>query len=324
MSLILSVLICLLSIGIMAGRVYEILSLTDSATGFLITKGIALNPVLLAIFVVITICCGVIIFGGEKNAEPFFSKSSGIIAAAAGVMLVVFGTMQMKQSVMAVLLIVGGAGWFLLGVTDLGKKIKDGVIVVLLTVFVAALCLDIIIFDVYSIYYTEFMHRVLSHISVVLVILAVLKNVYAPSRFSKIFLYVSGFICFAFSGMLAVADIICIIAQGTLEYSEIVKNMVFFLIGIYALDNALSLLPKGRKTAEEADFTEYSEQADCAEYAEKEAVFVNKKTEEIYVTQDLEKPAEVTVKDNKEKMIFKGDKLSSAKNEKIVYKKPKN
>ena len=72
MSLGLSVLICLLSVGLMAGRIYEILAITDPQTGLLYTQGIALNPLLLVLFVAITVCCGVIIFGAEKKAEPFF------------------------------------------------------------------------------------------------------------------------------------------------------------------------------------------------------------------------------------------------------------
>ena len=49
MSLGLTVLICICSVGILAGRIYEILRLTDIETGFLITEGIALNPVLLVL-----------------------------------------------------------------------------------------------------------------------------------------------------------------------------------------------------------------------------------------------------------------------------------
>ena len=65
----LSILVCLLSVGMLAGRIYEILYLTDSSTGFLVTKGIALNPVLTAIFAVIVICCAVILFGKELSVD---------------------------------------------------------------------------------------------------------------------------------------------------------------------------------------------------------------------------------------------------------------
>ena len=76
MSLILSLLLSLCSVGILAGRIYEILKLTNIETGFLITEGIALNPVLLGLFVLITICCGILIFGREKDPAPFFSEKS--------------------------------------------------------------------------------------------------------------------------------------------------------------------------------------------------------------------------------------------------------
>ncbi len=332
MSLGLSVLICLLSVGILAGRVYEILSLTDWETGFLITKGIALNPVLLAIFVLITVCCGVLIWGGEKNTEPFFSKSSGIIADLAGVAFVAFGVMQFSESRAAVLMIVGGAALLLLGITKLGGKPKDAVIVIMLTAFVAGLCLDIIIFDVYSVYYTEFMHRVLSYTSVVLLLLAVLKNVYAPSKNSRMLLYVSGFICFAFSGMFSIAQIICSFATGQEFTSDTVKNIAFVLMGIYALDNALSVLPKNKAETEDnpdgktAEIEEKTESEIIKEFPKEEKV---QHTEEIrkmlYTTENgsSEKQSEKSVV-AKNKRVFKGEKTASSRTEKIVYKKPKD
>ncbi|MBR2502729.1 MAG: hypothetical protein IKB62_01245, partial [Oscillospiraceae bacterium] len=108
MSLGLTVLICICSVGILAGRIYEILRLTDIETGFLITEGIALNPVLLVLFAVITVCCGMIIFGSEKDDAPFFSKSSGIFADIAGAAFIVYGIMAVSQSRVAVFMIAGG------------------------------------------------------------------------------------------------------------------------------------------------------------------------------------------------------------------------
>ena len=87
----LTVMLAWISVGILAGRVYEIISLTDMETGFLVTKGLALNPLLIALFLLITVCCGVMIFGKEKKAEPFFSKSSGIMADLAGAAFIACG-----------------------------------------------------------------------------------------------------------------------------------------------------------------------------------------------------------------------------------------
>ena len=316
MSLFLSVLVCLFSVGILAGRIYEIISLTDPVTGFLITKGIALNPVLLALFILITVCSGVIIFGNTKTKEIFYSKSSGIIAMAAGVAFVAYGIMLVMHSTSAVLMIVGGIAWFLIGMTGLGDTAKDAVIMVLLTVFTAGLCLDIIAFDVYSIYYTAFMHKVLSYVSIMVLVLAVLKNTYLPSGKARMMLFISGFICFAFSGMMGIAEIICFIASGQGFSADVIKELAFVLVGVYGLDNALSVLPdKNADEAEEADTDKV--------YAE--AQTVNNEEAKNCLPREKERTAEMTVKPflAKEKTVFKESGSVKAKTEKIVYKKPK-
>ena len=76
MSLTLTILLSLFSAGILAGRVYEILNLTDASTGFLLVNGIIMNPYILGIFAVITLCCGILIFGSYKTVKPYYSKSS--------------------------------------------------------------------------------------------------------------------------------------------------------------------------------------------------------------------------------------------------------
>ena len=323
MSLVLSVIICLISIGILAGRVYEILMLTDAQTGFLITQGIATNPLLLAIFIVITICCGIIIFGGEKQSEPFYSKSSGIIADAAGAAFIAYGIMIMSESPSAILMSMGGIAWLLLGFTGLGKKAKDAAIMLLFVLFAAGMCFDVIIFDVYSIWYTQFMHKVLSSLSVMFLIIAVLKNVYAPSKYSRMFLYVSGFVCFAFSGMLGIAEIICSITSGQGFAADTVKNIAFALVGIYALDNALSVLPNSKKSEQ---CSEEMPEITVTENTEEQTTVISDVTEEISIKKEEPKSKEDIEKtDSIRKMLYSSEYTGSkAPASKSVFTKEKN
>ena len=329
MSLGLTVLICICSVGILAGRIYEILRLTDIETGFLITEGIALNPVLLVLFAVITVCCGMIIFGSEKDDAPFFSKSSGIFADIAGAAFIVYGIMAVSQSRVAVFMIAGGIALIITGLTGLGSKPKDIAVIVLLTVFAAGMCLDVIIFDVYSVYYTEFMHRVLAYSSIIMVILAVLKNVYAPSGWSEMLLYISGMLCFAFSGMLSIAELICSFAVWQGFSVVIIRNIALALFGVYALDNALSVLPKEKKVqGKREDYPSRRRER-------KKEISYDIKTEEKYSSSEfaaaffaVENPAEEKSADIsaevKDKRIFKGSRQPSSKTEKIVYRKPRD
>jgi len=240
----------------------------------------------------------------------------------------------------------------LLGITKLGRKPKDAFIMLMLTAFVAGMFLDIIIFDVYSVHYTEFMQRVLSYTSIIAVILAVLKNVYAPSKNSRMLLYISGFICFAFGGMFGIAELICFFATGQEFSGDVVKNIAFVLMGIYALDNALSVLPKSRDKAEkdtatEECVTETKEKSEDVlqiktDISAKETMPEKEKNkaelphrETVQHTEEIRKmlyTAETEISEKqikksvfvKDKKVFKGEKTAASKTEKVVYKKPKN
>lgn len=305
MALGLSVLICIMTIGLLAGRVYEIIRLTDPETGFLITKGLAFNPVLLALFLLITVCCAIVVFGGEKKAETFFSRSSGIIADLAGAAFIACGITGFSEAAAAsVFMIAGGIALLLIGIMGLDKTAKDTVIIVLFTLFVVGMCFDIIIFDVCSFYNTEFLHRVLVSVSAMIFIIAVLKNVYVPSVLSHMFLYISGFVCFACSGMFSIAKLICAFAMGYGFSIDMLKDIAFVLVGIYALDNVLSVIPQKNMHKEETIPESCNPPEEKTKYTE----------------------AKTTAKSvfSKDTQVFKEGKTSSVKTEKIVYKKPKN
>ena len=196
------------------------------------------------------------------------------------------------------------------------------------------MCLDVIIFDVYSIYYTEFMHKVLAYITIILAILAVLKNVYAPSKFSKMLLYISGFMCFAFSGMLSIAELICFLASGYGFSVEVVKDIALAAFGIYALDNSLSVIPKKNSAVYEKENTEGISSIRTIENIPVESCMENEKTVQekrfedigkmLYSSENTEKSRKrISGNEQQGRKVFKGEKTTSPKTEKIVYKKPK-
>ena len=305
MALGLSVLICIMTVGLLAGRVYEIFRLTDMETGFLVTNGLALNPALIALFLLITVCCGVMIFGKEKRAEPFFSKSSGIIADLAGAAFIACGIADFS-GIQSLFIIAGGAALLLVGIFGLDKTARDIAAIALFTAFVAGLCLEVIIIDVYSVYNTEFLHRVLVYVSAMIFIIMLLKNVYVPSALSRMFLYISGFVCFAFCGMFSIAKLLCGFVMGYGFSVAMIKDAAFILLGIYALDNALSVIPQ--KGAQDEESNDEATDADnrCCEQEYKEEKAVRKAVF------------------SKDAHVFKAEKTPSVKTEKIVYKKPKN
>ena len=133
MAISLTIIVCILSAGILAGRIYEILKLTDPQTGFFIYKGIVLNPVIISVFTVIVICCGIIILGDNKEVKPFFSKTSKIIAAAAGAMFFVYGAMALQSDKTVIFMMCGAVALIITGIVGLKSKagIADIAVIVL-------------------------------------------------------------------------------------------------------------------------------------------------------------------------------------------------
>ena len=246
MTIALTVLLSLLSLGILAGRIYEILKLTDPQTGFFIYKGIVFNPYILVIFTVITICCAVLIFGGNKKVKPFFSQSSKIIALAAGAMFLIYGVMSAGDGITSVFIIAGGIALVLMGIFELKPSVNAVNIatVVLIVVFIAGLCLDVIIFNVSTIHNTVFIKNALSYIAAGLFLLMVMKNVFAPSVYSGMLLYITGIIAFVMCGVMNIADIIAMAVDGQAVLPQLFFNAGFGFFGFFAFDNAISVMPK--------------------------------------------------------------------------------
>ena len=246
MTIALTVLLSLLSLGILAGRIYEILKLTDPQTGFFIYKGIVFNPYILVIFTVITICCAVLIFGGNKKVKPFFSQSSKIIALAAGAMFLIYGVMSAGDGITSVFIIAGGIALVLMGIFELKPSVNAVNIatVVLIVVFIAGLCLDVIIFNVSTIHNIVFIKNALSYMAAGLFLLMVMKNVFAPSVYSGMLLYITGIIAFVMCGVMNIADIIAMAVDGQAVLPQLFFNAGFGFFGFFAFDNAISVMPK--------------------------------------------------------------------------------
>ena len=279
MAVFLTILLSTLSLGILAGRVYEILNLTDAATGFFYYKGIVFTPHILLLFLLTVVCCGIIIFGDRKDDTPFFSHSSRIIAVAAGAMLVVFGVMSRAEGISFVFSIAGGAALVLLGIFELHNKggFADILISVLIVVFVAGLSLDAIVFDVYTINNIHFTQKALGSVCASLFFMAMMKNIFAPAAKSRMLLYITGMLAAVMCGVMSVADIICMAVTDAIVLPDLFFSAGFAFLGFFAFDNAISALPaSGRQKCEEDE--DLSEENDVKLYTKSE------KTENIHNT----------------------------------------
>ncbi|MEG1895685.1 MAG: hypothetical protein RR162_05545, partial [Oscillospiraceae bacterium] len=255
MALILNALLSIISIGIFSGRLYELINLTDPQTNFLIYKGIVFNPYILPIFILITACCGVLILGDIKAGKKFFAKSAGIFSAFAGICFIVYIGMSLSSlgtygnetsSLLLFFIMIGAFGLITLGVLGLKGKRYEAIIVVMIITFCVGLCLNVIVFNVSSIYNIKFLQESLSGLSIVIFFLLVFKNEYSPSPASIMHLYVSGFVCFVMCGVMNMATIANGYIAGTMSVSELFLYSGYVFIGLYAVSTAFLTIPNGK------------------------------------------------------------------------------
>ena len=355
MVLFLNILLSVISVGILAGRVYEILKIIDIGTGFLTGTGIIFNPYILVIYLIIIVCCGILIFQSDKKVEPFFSKSDGFFSIIAGATLVVAAVFNLNIGNLSYFAIIGGIAFIMLGVFGLKNKFTDKVIMLLMLVFVIGINLDVIIFNVSTIHNIEFLKNALSYLFVTIFIMMLFKNMYAPSKTSKMFLYTTGYLNFIFCTIMYIADIMGDFAQGRYEISQLIWDFAFVLIGFYAFATALSVSSAVKNTQKNEEYdddeeTEYStedeyflnlnnasdddiEEENQAEEILENDCFINSNNQNIntsnevykannmkkfFKMQDFEENIEKE-KPNKIKYSAKDDN----KNKKVIYKKPK-
>ena len=331
MAISLTIIVCLLSAGILAGRIYEILKLTDPQTGFFVYKGIVLNPAIIAVFTVIVICCGIIILGDNKEVKPFFSKTSKIIAVAAGCMFLVYGVMALQSSKTAVFMICGAVALITTGIAGLKPKsgIADIAAVIFTVVFVVGLCLDIIVFDVNTIHNTFFIKNALAYISLGMFLLCVLKNVYSPSAKSPMLLYITGMLAFVLCGIMNIADIAVMVMGGNSVLPDLFAHAGFAFAGFFALDNAVSVIPsKGKESAVTKNAAEEKEQAEHSANVQQINITSEHKNTDNEVQIQKTSVFNTAEKANK-KILFSSTGITEINNKtkattKVVYKRPKN
>jgi len=158
----------------------------------------------------------------------------------------VYGVMSAGDGITSVFVIAGGIALVLMGIFGLrpAANAVNIAVVVLIVVFIAGLCLDVIIFNVSTIHNIAFIKNALSYMAAGLFLLFVMKNVFAPSVHSGMLLYITGIIAFVMCGVMNIADIIAMAVNGQAVLPQLFFNAGFGFFGFFAFDNAISVMPK--------------------------------------------------------------------------------
>ncbi|MEG1863046.1 MAG: hypothetical protein RR198_05510 [Oscillospiraceae bacterium] len=255
MTAFLNILLMLVSVFFFSGRLYELLFLVEDGTNFLMYKGIASNPFIIFTVILITLCCGIILFSDIKKKDNSDHSSAGSFSVLSGLLLVVGGVLQLTFLKMSgkfyyIFIIVGGIGLIILGLTGLKGKKKETVGVILTTFMCIGFCLDVIIFNVSSIADTAFLMRSISAITNLIFFTLLFKMTYAQDKWTRMGLYVAGVLNFIFTSTTYGAVIVSKINQRSLSLPEMVLYFGFGVLGLYSLLVSFVILPTKSERAE--------------------------------------------------------------------------
>lgn len=339
MAVILNLIIFALSAGVMCGRVFEILNLTDHKTGFLMYQGIVFNPYILLILFIIIVCSGILLLGGRKSINSFHAEKLGLLSALCGLFFFSYGVISINLDPLAKFLIAGGLGFITMGIFGLKNNIISKITALLLIVGMIGMCLDVVLFDVYSIQNIEFLKNALAYLSTMLFLMFVFKNAFAPSKYSKVMLYVFSQTAFLMCGAMNIADVAAKIIMGNTSITNMVFNLPFIFLGIYAFATGIAVSvskdSKKQKNDEEEFYLEqdyvqpqikYTASDDELDFdfeQVKESVKYNNTVNNPVFKSDKDSFAK---KDKSSgKVVFTSDKTkyTKSKNGKVVYKRDK-
>ena len=235
-----------------AGRIYELLNLTDFTTGFLSAKGIVANPLTVALIVLVAVCCGVIIFSG-KGAPQKRKYATGLPWFISGMLFIAGAIFSIMDTFkhggflgFDIAIIIASAGVLWLGILDIKGKKREKIPFLLTMLLPVAFCLNSVIYEVSTVHNSLYTMRVLSYMSLLVFLLMLFKSVYRPDSKSDGMLFSAALVNVAFSlfGIGAVA--ICSLVKRSIDLGGLMSDLGFVVMGVYSLTVSLIVLAKAK------------------------------------------------------------------------------
>ena len=258
MTVILNVLLAGVALLFFAGRLYEIIALTDTATGFLTGNAIVTAPLMMLVICVMSVCCGVIMFAGEYHGKKMKKIPVGIFGYAAGFLFIAGG---INSSVNCfryggfigyhMMEVMGGIGLIILGVHQLRGKKSERVPMVLILLMCVGVCLNAMVYEIKTVQDTEFMMRTLAGVTSLMFFTALFKNAIASDKGTKMLLYIFAQLNFVIAGTGSLAAVIGNFVTDYSTFPQQLYNAGFVVLGIYSLFIAFFITPE-RVTSQDA------------------------------------------------------------------------
>ncbi|MBR5520943.1 MAG: hypothetical protein IKU54_03005 [Oscillospiraceae bacterium] len=257
MTTILNVIFTVVSALFFAGRLFEIIAMTDTATRFITGSPVVTSRLMMGVVCVMAVCCGVIMFSGNNNGKRQKKMPVGIFGYVSGFFFIAGGIIAsvncfryggfIGYHIMEVL---GGIGLVMLGINHLKGKKSEIVPMIFVVLMCVGVCLNAVVYEIKTIYDTEFMMRTLAGVTALAFFTMLFKNVIVPDKTSKMMLYITSQLNFVFAGTGSIAAIIGNMVNDTSSFAQQLYNAGFAVIGLYSLFIAFMITPEKSAVAE--------------------------------------------------------------------------
>jgi len=263
MSFILNIMFILVAVFFFGGRLYEIIALTDTATGFITGKAIVTSPLMMIIICVVAACCGVIMFSGEYSGKKVKKMPVGIFGYIAGFFFIVGGIISSVNCFRYggfigyhIMEILGGIGLILLGISHVRGKKSERIPMIFILMLSAGVCLNSVVYEIKTIRDADYMMRTLAGVTSLLFFTMLFRNAIVPGKVTKMLLYITAQLNFAFAGAGSLAAVIGNLVNGTSSFPQMMYNLGFVVLGAYSLFVALFISPAATAPENNADYRE--------------------------------------------------------------------
>jgi len=251
MVLFLNVLFILVSVLFFTGRLYEVVFLMEEGTNFLVQPGIVTRPLMIGIVLLISVCCGVLIFADKKPNTKKLKIPVGIFGFAAAVLFIITSVLNVIRIFTVtggflgydIMMVLASIGLVLYGVKGIKGKKSEMAPMVLTILFPLAMCFNAVILNVQPVADTFYFYRSLSAVTNLVFWLMLYKAAYSPSKLARPMLYVAGLMNFLISTAAHLAGIIGGVVLSVLSLADITMSLALILMGSFSLFTAFYIMP---------------------------------------------------------------------------------
>lgn len=242
MTVFLNILFIVVGVLFFAGRLYEVIYFMEEGTNFLVGKGVVTSPLMLGILFLISVCCSVIAFADKEKDDRTIKLPVGIFGVIPAPFIIIASVLNIIGIFKTggflgydIMMILAAVGFAMLGLMNIKGKNREKIPAFMVVLMPLAMCMNCIILNIQPIYNTMFLYYSLSAITLMIFLLMLFKNAYAPSALAKPMLYVFSLVNFLTCGCASMANLIGGFFLGNIAAAELLLDVALAVLGLYSL-----------------------------------------------------------------------------------------